>query len=111
MAEEKVREELRELRDLWDEYRAKVLGPHIRQLRKERTQEAIDAAIRAEDFEENIESLFIEVEEELEVEVRARERGDEFNAVIAAQRAAEALEMLRVYAKSWREKVSEGGWG
>ena len=106
--ERKVKEELRELRDLWEEYKEKHIEPAIRELRAQNSEDAIDVAVGLEDYSYTVRSLFIEVEEELEVEARARERGDEFNAVIAAQRAAEALEMLRVYAKGWREELQRG---
>jgi len=106
--ERKVKEELRELRDLWEEYKERVLGPAIREARSRGTEEDLDVAVGLEDYSYTVRSLFIEVEEELEVEARARERGDEFNAVIAAQRAAEALEMLRIYARGWREELQRG---
>jgi hypothetical protein len=91
--EEKVREELENLRALWRSFKEREMLPAVREARALGTKEA----------------LFAEIEAELEAEARARERGDEFNAVVAAQRVMEALEMLRVYAKGWREKVSGGG--
>jgi hypothetical protein len=107
--EERVREELRRLRDLWSKYRARHITPAIREVRARGNSEDLDVAARLEEYDYMVRSLFIEVEEELEAEVRARQRGDEFNAVIAAQRAAEALEMLRIYAKSWREELQGVG--
>jgi hypothetical protein len=107
--EERVREELRQLRDLWSKYRAKVLLPAVREARARGTRDALDEAVNMEVFAESVDALFAEAEGELEAETRARRRGDEFNAVIAAQRAAEALEMLRIYARGWREKLQGVG--
>jgi DNA repair exonuclease SbcCD ATPase subunit len=107
--EEKVREELEELRALWEAYKERELLPAVKKARALGTKEALDEAVNVEMHIEGIEALFAETEEELEAEIRATERGDEFNAVIAAQRAAEALEMLRVYAKGWSERLQRGG--
>jgi len=109
--ERKVREELEELRALWETYKERELLPVVREARSRGTKEALDDAVNVEVYIEGVETLFAEAEEELGAEIRAQSRGDDFNAVIAAQRVAEALEMLRVYAKGWREKVSGGGWG
>jgi hypothetical protein len=106
--EEKVLEEIEQLRELWKAYKERVLEPVIREARSRGTKEDLDVAVNIEVHMESIEALFIEAEEELEAEVNAVERGDDFNAVIAAQRVAEALEMLRVYAKSWREAAGGG---
>ena len=108
--ERKVLRELEDLERLWDEYKARELGPAIRELRAQNSEDAIDAAVGLETYNDMIRGLFAEVREELEAEIRARERGDDFNAVIAAQRAAEALEMLRIYARGWRERP-QGGEG
>ena len=109
--EEKVLEELENLRALWRSFKEREILPAVREARELGTKEALDEAVNIERYVEGIEALFAEVEAELEAETRARERGDEFNAVVAAQRVAEALEMLRVYARSWREELRGGSSG
>jgi 5'-deoxynucleotidase YfbR-like HD superfamily hydrolase len=105
--EERVREELEELEELWDEYKERELLPVVREARALGTKDALDNAVNIEVYIEGVEALFAEAREELETEIDAAERG--VNAAIAAQRVAEALEMLRIYAKGWREE--RGGLG
>ena len=105
--ERKVREELEELRALWEAYKERELLPVVREAREMGTKEALDEAVNIEVHIEGIEALFAEVEAELEAEISATEQGDDFNAVIAAKRVMEALEMLRVYARRWREELRE----
>jgi hypothetical protein len=105
--ETKVVDELRSLKSLWEEYKRKYLSPTIAQLRALGTKEAIDEAVELERYNEMIRSLFAEAEGELDVEVHARQHGDEVNMVIAAQRVSEALDMLRVYAKGWKSFLDE----
>jgi hypothetical protein len=100
--EQKVLDELRSLKSLWENYKQEYLSPAISQLRRLGTREAIDEAVELERYNEMIRTLFIEAESELDAEVQARRRGDEVNMVIAAQRASETLDVLRIYAKGWK---------
>ncbi|MCC6050077.1 MAG: hypothetical protein LM580_05190, partial [Thermofilum sp.] len=92
--EQKVLDELDDLRALWEEY-ARHLWDEAKRLRAEGTKEAIDEAVGIETFIDYIDMLFIEARAELEHEIDARVRGDDVNAVISAQRVGECLEMLR----------------
>jgi len=103
--ETKVLEELKSLKSLWENYKQEYLSPAIAQLRALGTSEAIDEAVELERYNEMVRSLFIEAERELDVEISARQCGDEVNMVISAQRVNEALDMLRVYAKGWRQRL------
>jgi hypothetical protein len=105
--ETKVVDELKSLKSLWENYKREYLSPAISQLREMGTKGAIDEAVELERYNEMVRSLFIEVERELDVEIRARQRGDEVNMVIAAQRVSEALDVLKVYAKEWKSFLDE----
>ena len=104
--EQKVLDELDDLRALWEEY-ARHLWDEAKKLRSEGTKEAIDKAVGIETFIDHIDMLFAEARSELENEVDARVRDDDVNMVISAQRVGECLEMLRVYAKEWKEYVDK----
>jgi hypothetical protein len=103
--EMKVLEELKSLKSLWENYKQEYLSPAIAQLRALGTSEAIDEAVELERYNEMVRSLFIEAECELDVEISARQCGDEVNMVISARRVNEALNVLRVYAKGWRQRL------
>jgi hypothetical protein len=107
--EQKVKEELGGLKALWELYKREYLSPAIARLRGQGTGEALDEAVELERYGEMVWSLFIEAETELEHEISARQKGEEVNMAIAARRVNEALGMLRVYAKGWREKLSALG--
>jgi hypothetical protein len=103
--ERKVKEELSDLKALWELYKQEYLSPAITRLRGQGTGEAVKEAVELERYDEMIWSLFIEAETELEHEIRARQEGEDVNMAIAARRVNEALDMLRVYAKGWKEKL------
>jgi hypothetical protein len=105
--ETKVVDELRSLKSLWERYKREYLSPVISQLRALGTKEAIDEAVELERYNDMIRSLFTEAESELDAEIYARQRGDEVNMVIAAQRVSEALDILRIYAKGWKSFLDE----
>jgi hypothetical protein len=104
--EQKVEEELRNLKALWDVYAAHLYD-EAKKLRAENREEAIDKAVNIETFIDMIDSLFIEARSELENEVSARIENDDVNTVISAQRVGECLDMLRTYAKEWKEYVDK----
>ena len=104
----KVVDELRSLKSLWERYKREYLSPLISQLRMLNTKEAIDEAVELERYNDMVRSLFTEAEGELDAEIYARQRGDEVNMVIAAQRVSEALDMLKAYAKEWKMRVYGG---
>ena len=105
--ETKVVDELRSLKSLWERYKREYLSPAISQLRALGTKEAIDEAVELERYNDMIRSLFTEAEGELDAEIYARQRGDEVNMVIAAQRVSETLDILRIYAKGWKSFLDE----
>jgi hypothetical protein len=104
--EQKVEEELRSLKALWDIY-AVALFDEAKRLRAENRRETITKAVSIETFIEHVDMLFIEARSELENEVNARIENDDVNTVISAQRVGECLDMLRAYAKKWKEYVDK----
>jgi len=101
--EQKVLDELKSLKSLWENYKRKHLTPAIAQARALNTREEIDKAVNMETYIDLIENLFIEAEIELEDEVESRHQGDNVNMVNAAKRVNEALAFLRIYAARWEQ--------
>jgi hypothetical protein len=105
--EGKVAEEIENLKALWETYKREYLSPSVSQLRALNRKDAMDTAAELERYVEMVETLFAEAEGGLDAEIRARQRGDEVNMVIAAQRVSEALDILRIHAKGWKSFLDE----
>ncbi|MCC6050755.1 MAG: hypothetical protein LM580_08605 [Thermofilum sp.] len=91
-------EELRQLRERWRK-RARELLEEAAAARASGRE--IERAVELEQYVEMINVLFDNAEAKIYAAARARQRGEDWNEVIAAKEAATDIEMLRIYAKDW----------
>jgi hypothetical protein len=93
-------EELRQLRERWRK-RARELLEEAAAARASGRESEIERAVELEQYVEMINVLFKNAEAKIYAAARARQRGEDWNEVIAAKEAATDIEMLRIYAKDW----------